>query len=306
MIRSLTWGLAAVVVSAAVGCGTDEPTQTSSDHNDSSADSTDDAGVSATPAADGSGDEFCSQVDGIGAELTLLTSEDVADPAQYPDQISQAAERFTTLEPPEGVVESWRHVADFLVMVEDALDGVDVSSAEDLDEALTFDSDSFATVIQLPGHVESVGVFVQDACDVDLGITAPAISNVCDIVDPTHLGSAFDNAVPAGEHRAWGGGVVECLWGDTSGPEVGVVVGPAEFIQTDIVAMAEIVDTANFGDATIEVYDCAVGPHRSRGGRTAVIAVDQTSGLASVATGDASAEAEKAIALVGMISGELE
>lgn len=309
--RSLTWGVAIVLVGAAAGCGTEEPTRTTTtDQSQSPTEPGSDP--TADPAAADSDastdDDFCANVDGIADDLDLLIATEADDPAQFPEQIAAAADRFSRIEPPEQIAASWQALGDMFAMTDEALEGVEVTSEDDIEQALSFDDDeaAFAMVIQLPGNVDSVGVFVQDACGVDLGFEPPAIANVCDVMDPVHLESVFEAAVPEGEHRPWGGGTVECMWDDEQGNEVGVVVLPAEAMHRDLLHDKDAMETVAFDDATIEVYDGAFGPLRGAGGRTAVLVVDDTGVLASVRGGDDAAAAQKAIALVGMVATELE
>jgi len=283
-------GLLALMLGAATACG-------------SSASSPD--GKSPTEA--GPDAQFCRTVDGIEADLELLDLARWDEEAQrFASQVATASERFSTTKAPESIAEAWDSLRDFFAMTDQALEGVDVTKADELRQALRFDGDdAFAMMLRLPGEAETVGLFIQDACEVDLGIEPPAITNVCETLDPTHLGSVFDGSVPDGEHRNWGVGVVECFWDDGDGKEIGVVVGPAESMRDDVLQNATVVDQIKTADGTIEVYDGALGPLRAAAGRTAAIEAKGTAVVASARTGDTSAEAQKAVALVELVVVEI-
>lgn len=297
MRRSLTVGLAAALLASVSACGA----------QDTASQAEGQGGSQGSPATgEQLGDDFCDAVQGIEHDLAMLDMTDWGDdPQAFVAQISTAAERFSGSEPPEPIAASWELLGEFFTMADDALQGVEVTGEDDLRQALRFeDEEAFAMVIQFPGHAETVGVFVQENCGVDLGIVPPAIANVCDALDPIHLGSVFD-AVPEGEHRRWGEGVVECFWNDEQGNEVGVVVGPAASIRPDLLDGQNPIDHVQVDDGSIEVYDGALGPLRAAAGRTAAIDVEGSTVMASVRTGDAPAEAMKAIALADLVSIEL-
>lgn len=292
---------AAVLLLPLAGCGTDE---------DPRADDQSGSSGSPSPVAAGedAGGEFCEAVAGIGDDLSVsdLTADWKADPQEYVTKLSTAAQRFSTVEPPESIAASWQALGEFFSMADTALAGVDATSAEAVEQALKFDDeDAFAMVLMLPGQAETVGAFVQDECGVDLGIEAPVVANVCDALDPSHLGSVFGDAVPAGENRRWGNGVVECMWDDRDGTEVGIVIGPADALRPDLLQGQGPIDVVQTGDAPIDVYDGALGPLRAASGRTAVTEVGGTAVLASVRTGDMDADSLKAIALAGLVADDL-
>lgn len=298
--RSLPVCAAALLVGAIAACGDDEPTGGPEAPPESNAPS---------PAGGGSGGEFCDSVDGIGDDLALLELTQIDDPAQFPDRVSRAAERFTGTEPPAPIAASWRHVSDFFTTADEALRDVEVTTEEDIEQALNLEGEeSFAMVLMLPGQAETVGLYVQDECQVDLGITPPAVDNVCAAVDVAHLQSVFDGDVPEGEHRPWGDGTVECMWDDGNDREVGVVVMPADAMRSDLLdGMSPLEgESVQMGSGTIDVYDGAFGPLRAASGRTAATVVGETGVLASVRTGDTSAEAQKAVALVGLVTVDME
>lgn len=250
---------------------------------------------------------FCSHIDGIGAELALVNMTETEDAAAVPDLVSSAAERFSTVEPPEQIRQSWQRVGEFFMLADEALAGVDVNSAADIEDALQFEGEEdFAMVLTLPGQMELVGAFVQEECGVDLGITAPVVTDVCSLVDTVHLTSVFPNGtVPEGENMPWGQGSVECTWDDSDGHEVGIVVLPASTMESDLLSGQEPIETSNFDDIEIGVYDGAIGPFRAASGRTAAAVIDDTGVMVSVSGEDSNAEANKAIALVGLVAAEL-
>jgi hypothetical protein len=292
---------ATVLMLPSAGCGTDE---------ESRAGDRSGANGSSSPAAgEASGGEFCKAVAGIEDDLSVLdlTAGWKADPQGYVKRLSTAAERFSTVEPPAPIVQPWRALGKFFSMANTALDGVDATRPEAIEQALKFnDEEAFSMVLLLPGQGETVGAFVQEKCGVDLGIKSPAVANVCDALDPSHLGSVFGDAVPTGENRRWGKGVVECVWDDRDGTEVGIVVGPADALRPDLLQGKEPIDTVRTGGAATDVYDGALGPLRAASGRTAVTEVGGTAVLASVRTGDMNADGSKAVALAGLMAKVLE
>ena len=317
--RAVVSGIAVALVASLTACGgADGTTEKGDTENSATEDAT--TGEDSTPVADGEpesatsspagqapDDEVCAALEGIEDDLAILQSDlSTDDPQAFVAQVSVAAERFAATEPPAPVAPSWEALADFFTMTDEALQGVEITTEDDLTEALRFDDEqAFAMVIQFPGHAEAVGAYLQETCDIDLGIVPPAIADVCDALDPAHLGSVFD-AVPAGENRRWGHGVVECFWADDSGNEVGVVVGPTEALRRDLLDDQEPVDYVETGGSTVEVYDGALGPLRSAAGRTAATDVKESTVMASVRTGDATAEQLKAIALADLVSLEVE
>src|SRR5690606_25605796 len=130
-------------------------------------------GSTAAPASEGDGG-FCGAVGTDFADFSVESvMGDVADPAAYPARIATYAEVFRTVEPPEQIRPSWQMTGDFLIQVDERLDGVDVQTQEQLEEALRFDGEeAFTTVIQLPGQIETIGLYLQDECGLDLGIAA--------------------------------------------------------------------------------------------------------------------------------------
>lgn len=290
-------GAAVVLALSVAGCGSQEPAETGTPPSSGGS-------PSATTVSGG----FCDSVARIGDDLTLadLTADWRSDPQGYVDGLAAAAERFSSVEAPEAIAASWEALGEFFTMADTALDGVDATDPEAIEDALRSDDESvFAMVLMLPGQAETVGGFVQDECGVDLGVASPAIADVCDALDPAHLESVFGGTVPDGENRRWGQGVVECVWNDRDGTEVGIVVGPVEVVRPDLLQRQDPIDTVQGGDRTIDVYDGALGPLRSASGRTAATDGNGTAVLASVRTGDMDADALKAIALVGLIADEL-
>lgn len=307
--RVLAGGSAAVLMLSVTGCGAEEdPSAAARSGPTGSSSTTAGAGVGDDSAA-GSGDEFCDAVAGIEDDLAALdlTDEWENDPQGFATRVSVAAERFATVEPPAPVAQPWQGLSEFLSMADAALDGVDTTDADAVAQALRFDGEeAFGMLLRLPGQRDAVGAFVQQRCGVDLGIDPPAVVSVCATLDAAHLGSVFGDAVPDGEDRHWGQGVVECMWDDGQGTEVGVVVGPGDMLGPDVLQGHEPIDVAQAGSGPVEIYDGAIGPLRSASGRTAATELDGTMVLASVRTGDVDADASKAIALVGLMVAELE
>lgn len=298
--RSLSVCAAVVLLGSVAACGGGEPTEEPDSGPEASA-----ASAPSSTEGDAAGG-FCEQVDGIGEDLALLKLDEMDDPAGFPGRVSQAAARFAGVEPPEQIAESWQRVGDFLALADEALRDVEVTNEADIEQALNLEGEAaFAMVLLLPGQVEAVGVYVQETCQVDLGITPPAIGDVCAVLDPVHLQSVFDGGVPEGENRRWGEGTVECTWDDGDDHQVGVVVMPAGAMNRDLLDGASQVDTVQMDGSAIDVYDGAFGPFRAAGGRTAATVVGDTGVLASVRTGDAQAEALKAVALVGLVATDL-
>lgn len=255
------------------------------------------------------GDGFCDAVAGVGDDLALvdLTADWEDDPKRFVTQVSVAAERFSTVAPPAPIARSWEGLGDFFSMVDGALAGVEVEGAEDLIEALRFEGeDAFAMVVLLPGHAETVGAFVQDECGVDLGIEDPVVANVCELLDGVDIDAIFAGSAPGGEHRRWGEGVVECVWDDRDGIEVGVVIGPAESVRSDLLQDQEAIEVVEVDAGAIEVFDGAIGPMRMASGRTAALDSSDTAGtaaagttvMASVRGGDVDGDAAAAVDLV--------
>lgn len=294
-VRSLSVSAVAVLLGSVMACG-DDGTSGEPDPPSSGA-----------AAGGGSAGGFCESVDGIERDLALANLTEIEDPAEYPDRVSSAAERFASVEPPAEIASSWQRVSDFFTTTDEALRDVEVRTEEDLEQALSLEGEeAFGMVLTLPGQAEAVGLYVQETCQVDLGIAAPAVADVCAAVDAAHLQSVFDNGVPEGEHRPWGNGTVECMWSDGD-REVGVVVMPAQAMRSDLLdGMSPLESVAMGGEAPIDVYDGAFGPLRAAGGRTAATVVGDTGVLASVRSGDPRAEADKAIALVGLLAVDLE
>lgn len=295
--RSMICGAAVVLALSVAGCGSQEPAETGTPPSSGGS-------PSATTSAGG----FCDNVAGIEDDLALadLTADWKSDPQGYVDGLAAAADRFSSVDAPETIATSWEALSEFFTMTDTALDGVDATDPEAIEDALRSDDESaFAMVLLLPGQAETVGAFVQEECGVDLGIATPAIADVCDAMDPAHLESVFGATVPSGENRRWGQGVVECVWDDRDGTEVGIVVGPVDVVRPDLLQGQEPIDAVQGGDSSIDVYDGALGPLRAASGRTAATDVNGTAVLASVRTGDMDADALKAIALVGLIADEL-
>lgn len=295
-IRSLAVCAAVGLLGTTVACGGTEPGEQTGEPDRTTDTSSTTHG--------GAGDGFCDSVDGIEEELlALAVAED--DPTRFVEVAARAAERFSTVEPPEQIAAEWQSLGDFFTLVDESLQGVEVTSKEELDQALNLEGEeAFVMLLRLPGQTEVVGVYVQDECQVDLGITPPAVEDVCAAIDPANLGSVFDGQVPEGENRRWGGGMVECFWSDGD-REVGVVVMPAETMQSELLEDANQLDSVAFDGAPIDVYDGAFGPLRGAAGRTAATVVGDTGVLASVRSGDPQAEAQKAIALVGLVAVDL-
>lgn len=298
LTRLLALGAAAAILGSLAACST----TTAAPSTDTQPET-----KQATPAEAETDSEFCQAMDGIENDLALLKmSAAPGDPEKFAAQTAIAAERFSSVAPPDSIAGSWSYLGDFFSMANEALEGVDVTNEADLEEALNFDGeDAFAMVIQLPGQSEAVGLFVQETCGLDLGIVPPAMANVCDAFDQSDLDSIFTAGIPEGENRPWGDGVVECYWEDDQGNEVGAVVGPAERLKSEILQNVETVDSVKVDGVTIQVFDGAVGPLRAAGGRTAMAQVADTGVMVSVRTGDSSVEAEKAVALVSLVSSKL-
>lgn len=248
---------------------------------------------------------FCDDMAGIDADLAIanFSMDWTSSPQGYIEAVNTAAERFSTVAAPPDVEDEWTTVREFFAMAATALDGVDPSDGAALEAALRFnDDEAFVLVIQAPGLSEAVGVYVQEECGMDLGLQAPAISNVCEALDPSHLSSVFGDTLPRGDNRRWGEGVVECVWDDGASAEVGIVVGPLVATLPELVQGQEPIDTVDGGDISIDVYDGALGPLRSASGRTAVTDNGATAVITSVRTGDDQADALKAVALVGLMA----
>lgn len=295
--RSVIWGVATALALSVVGCGSPEPAETGTPLSSGG-----------SPSAMTGGGGFCDSVVGIGEDLALadLTADWKSDPQGYVDGLAAAAVRFSSAKAPEAIAVPWEALSEFFTMTDAALEGVDATDPESIKDALRSDDESaFAMVLLLPGQTEMVGAFVQDECGVDLGIATPAIADVCSALDPVHLESVFEGAVPDGENRRWGQGVVECVWDDRGGVEVGIVVGPVDVVRPDLLQGQEPIDAVQGGDSPIDVYDGALGPLRAASGRTAATDVNGTAVLASVRTGGMDADALKAIALAGLISDQL-
>lgn len=81
---------------------------------------------------------------------------------------------------------------------------------------------------------------------------------------------------------------------------------PDEALRRDLLDGQDPVDYVETGGSTVEVYDGALGPLRSAAGRTAATDVKESTVMASVRTGDATAEQLKAIALADLVSLEVE
>lgn len=248
---------------------------------------------------------FCDDMVGIDADLSIanFSMDWTSNPQGYIEAVNTAAERFSTVPAPPDIVDEWATVDEFFAMAAAALDGVDPNESGAIEDALRFNDDqAFVLVIQVPGLSEAVGVYVQEECGVDLGVEVPAISNVCEALDPSHLSSVFGDTLPRGDNRRWGEGVVECVWDDGAHAEVGIVVGPLVATLPELVQGQEPIDAVHVDDATIDVYDGALGPLRSAAGRTAVTDNGVTAVITSVRTGDVEADALKAVALVGLMA----
>src|SRR5690606_28802918 len=161
-------GIAVVLVASLTACGGEDGTTENGDtENSATQDAT--TGEDSTPVADGepesatpspagqaADDEVCAAGEGIEDDLAILQSDlSTDDPQAFVAQVSVAAERFAATEPPAPVAASWEALADFFTMTEEALQGVDITTEDDLTEALRFDDEqAFAMVIQLPGSSE--------------------------------------------------------------------------------------------------------------------------------------------------------
>lgn len=295
--RTVSVCAAVLIAGSVAACGGEEGTGEPGSQPEPSASSVADS----DPA-----NAFCEGVVGIEDDLALLELTEFDDPAGVPDRVSDAAERFATIEPPEQIAASWQHVSDVLALMDESLSDVEVQTQEDIDDALAMEGEqAFTMVLRLPGQVESVGVYVQDTCQVDLGIVPPAIADVCATVDVAHLDSVFDGDVPEGENRRWGAGAVECVWDDRDDREVGIVVMPAAAMHDDLLTDLTPLDSVQLENSTIDVYDGAFGLLRAAAGHTAATVVGDTGVLASVRSGDAQAESQKAIAIAGLVADEL-
>lgn len=309
------WAAAAALVVSLAGCsgqataGSDEPDSTPVPPESTPSGE----GPRQTAASEGgpepadadtyAGDGFCADVEGIGDELRIAnyTNDGSSDAQGYIDTVAAATDRFATVEPPADIADSWEVVADFFSFTNSHLEGVDTTQPDAISNALSFDSeepDAFVMAIQTPGHSEMIAVFVQQECGVDLGVTVPPLLNVCDAIDEAHLESVFTDTIPAGENRPWSNGVVECLWGDGDGTEVGIVVGPLDAVLPDLLQGQEPLNSNESAGATIDVYDGALGPLRSAAGRTAATDDGQNAVLASVRTSNVETAASQAVALV--------
>ncbi len=252
---------------------------------------------------------ICDEAESIGHDLALVdfAADWTNDPQGYVDGMTAAMDRFAAIEPPAAVADSWATLDAFFSMAGSALVGVDATDPTAVEDALRFEGeDAFTMVLVLPGQVETVGVFLQDECGIDLGIEPPVIANVCETLDPAHLDSVFETSTPRGDHRRWGMGVVECMWDDRDGTEVGIVVGPGAVIRADVLQGQAPIDTVAFDGGSIDIHEGALGPLRAASGRTAVTDVGATAVLASVRSGDVDADTLKAIALVGLVADDLD
>jgi hypothetical protein len=253
----------------------------------------------AQPAGDDGGG-FCEQTAGLGEALVSLLDEST-DAKTAVDIVATARGILTEVDPPAPIADAWAFLTQAMTTFDHALADADVEAGE----KLRLDGEeAFATMIQLPGQVETVGLHLQEECGTDLGMTARVVSDVCAVVDPAFLGSVFRTA-PAGEPRAWGEGTVECMWTEGDA-EVGAIVGPATTMFDDLVKDALPISSTDMDGYTIDVYEGAFGPLRaSTTGRTAAAMIGGSAVLVSVSTGDDAADELKAVALAGLIADEV-
>ncbi|GAA5150347.1 hypothetical protein GCM10025768_15050 [Microbacterium pseudoresistens] len=248
-----------------------------------------------TPASVADG--LCAHADEVAKLITTANLNEVADPSAVPQRVADAVALFDEVEPPDEIAEAWGRVGQLFTMLDEALEGKTITSADDLRTVLPQDDpEAFALVLLVPGQAEIVGLHLQDECGVELGLSTPAVADACSVIDPLQLGSVFPSGAPAGKPVRWPNATVECTWsGDEN--EVGVVFGPGEALIAETFRDMAPVETVA-GDPEVLVYDGALGPLRFRGGRTAVVQKEVAAVLVSVAAGgDRRAEADKAIAL---------
>lgn len=311
--RALALSAAVIVGLSASGCGGPDagesgstsiespsanPGETSSQSESATVGASIDTGETSPPVG------FCAQIEGIDIDLTYadLSAEWQSDPQGFVDGVGAAAGRFGSADPPEAISEAWKFLTEFFTMVAQALEGVDGADADAVQDALRLEGDeAFAMIFLLPGEVETVGMFVQEECGIDVGLTPPLVEDVCDLFDAAALGSVFPDEVPEGEERTWGHGVVECLWDDRQRTEVGVVFGPEATVLPDLVHGQEPTATIETDLGPLAVYDGAVGPLRAASGRTVAASVEETALLVSVRSGEAMADQDHATDLVRMI-----
>lgn len=253
---------------------------------------------------------FCEAMAGIEDEYWVFDFEQLGDPVAYPGAVASLRERLAAVSPPEEISTAWSVASSFLELVDDALEGVEVVDAESLTEALSTATEDtpedFALLLTITGHKDVVGGYIQDTCGIDLQIIPPVVADACTLVAAEHLGSVFPGGVPEPERSPWGEGLVECYWDGDDDHQVGVVVGPAETVEADLL-QGEPIDGAVIDVGTVDVYEGAFGPARAAsGGRSAAISVSDVGVLVSVRNGgDSQAEANKAIALVTLVVQEL-
>lgn len=242
-------------------------------------------------------DEFCAATDQLGQSL-LATMDQNADPSVAAEAVSTAKQILTEVSAPAAIAEPWEFLTGAMTLFEEAFARTEDGSA-DLDG-----EEGFATVLLLPGGVEAVGVYLQQECGVDLGITEPVIADVCAAVDAASLGSVFDT-VPAGVPQRWGGATVECRW-EADERSVGAMVGSVTTVADEILQGAEPVEQVQMDGYTIDAYTGSLGVFRfDTRGNTAAAVVGDWAVMVSVDSGDDAADKNKAIALAGMLADAL-
>ena len=294
--RRAVWALAGVAgLMIIAGCASTASPDPAQQDGDTVA-----VGENADPGEDtGDANDFCASTEGLGEALLVLADEE-SDPSDGKLAIKTAKKILTEVPAPEPIAMQWGFLLGATELFEQAYAEVDVEAGE----KLQLDDEAFATVLFLPGGVETVGVYLQQECAIELGLIAPAITDVCAAVDTALLESIF-STVPTGESLRWGASTVECTW-KTDDLAVGAVVGSESFVMDDVLQRAAPVDQVQTDGYTIDMHDGALGPVRvNTRGSTAVTVVGDWAVMASVASGDNATDAAKAVELVALLAAAL-
>lgn len=229
-------------------CGDDD------DSNDTTAGA---AGADADAASNGG---FCDSVEGIEDDFAIFEEDpENIDPATLSDQIATATERFTSVDPPEEIAEDWHAIADLFTLLFEAEDPANMEGEE-----------AFASVLTIGVHVDRVAAYIQDECDVDLGVSAGTVTDSCSLADEADLSVVFpDGVVPEPEGVPFGGDTNDCVWeGEDDDFNVGVATLPAEDLQSDVLDTTQPLATVTIGDVEGQMIDGVYGIGRFGGGRT--------------------------------------